>query len=91
MFAVDAESYQHSWSALKTLGIEAIQRGETVIDVSAWEHASSAHLAVLVFGWQRARKMKKTLTITGLNPTVQTLAELGGVTCIETGEPDAGH
>tara|TARA_B100000925_G_C21589899_1_gene295797 strand:+ start:272 stop:493 length:222 start_codon:yes stop_codon:yes gene_type:complete len=73
------------------MGISAIDQGESTIDVSAWTQASSAHLAVLVFWWQLARKSDRKLTLTGLNPTFKTLAELGGVTCIETGECDASH
>ena len=51
----------------------------------------SAHLAVMVYWWKSARAMNQSLTVTGLNPTFKTLAELGGVMCIETGEPHAGH
>ncbi|HAN81425.1 MAG: hypothetical protein CMD54_05285 [Gammaproteobacteria bacterium] len=91
MFSVDSESYNKSWTDLKSMGISAIDQGESTIDVSAWTQASSAHLAVLVFWWQLARKSDRKLTLTGLNPTFKTLAELGGVTCIETGECDASH
>jgi len=91
MFAVDSESYNRSWQDLKSIGISAIEKGENAIDLSAWTQASSAHLAVLVFWWQSARRSGRNLTLTGLNPTFKTLAELGGVTCIETGESDASH
>ncbi|MBH95756.1 MAG: hypothetical protein CMD87_00655 [Gammaproteobacteria bacterium] len=91
MFAVDSQSYHKSWTDLKSMGMSAIDRGESTIDVSAWTQASSAHLAVLVFWWQSARKSGHKLTLTGLNPTFKTLAELGGVTCIETGEFDASR
>ena len=91
MFVVDSESYYRSWTDLKSMGMSAIDRGESTIDVSAWTQASSAHLAVLVFWWQSARKSGHKLTLTGLNPTFKTLAELGGVTCIETGEFDASR
>jgi ABC-type transporter Mla MlaB component len=88
---MDGSAYTKSWSELKTLGVEAIKRGETEIDVSAWDQASSAHLAVMVYWWKSARAMNQSLTVTGMNPTFKTLAELGGVMCIETGESDAGH
>ena len=91
MFTVDSESYTRSWTDLKSMGISAIEQGEYTIDMSAWTQASSAHLAVLVFWWQSARKSGRNLTLTGLNPTFKTLVELGGVTCIEKGESDAGH
>ena len=91
MLMVDASAYAKPWTELKTLGVGAIQRGETVIDVSAWTEASSAHLAVMVYWWKSARAMNRSLTVTGLNPTFKTLADLGGVTCIEIGESDAGH
>lgn len=92
MFSVDSESYSTSWTELKALGLDAIRQGETVVDVSAWkEEASSAHLAVMVYWWQSAKKINRSVTVTGLNPTFKTLAELGGATCIETGEPDVGH
>ena len=91
MFVVDASAYDKPWTELKTLGVDAIRRGETAIDVSAWTEASSAHLAVMVYWWKSARAMEQSLTVTGLNPTFKTLAELGGVMCIETGESDAGH
>jgi ABC-type transporter Mla MlaB component len=88
---MDASAYTKSYSELKTLGVEAIKRGETEIDVSAWDQASSAHLAVMVYWWKSARVMNRSLTVTGMNLTFKTLAELGGVMCIETGESDAGH
>jgi len=88
---MDASAYTKSWSELKALGVEAIKRGETEIDVSAWDQASSAHLAVMVYWWKSARAMNQSLTVTGMNPTFKTLAALGGVMCIETGESDAGH
>jgi ABC-type transporter Mla MlaB component len=88
---MDASAYTKSYSELKTLGVEAIKRGETEIDVSAWDQASSAHLAVMVYWWEFARAMNRSLTVTGMNLTFKTLAELGGVMCIETGESDAGH
>ncbi len=91
MLVVDASAYAKPWVELKTLGVDAIRRGETAIDVSAWTEASSAHLAVMVYWWKSARAMEQSLTVTGLNPTFNTLAELGGVMCIETGESDAGH
>ena len=91
MLVVDASTYAMPWAELKTLGVDAIRRGETAIDVSAWTEASSAHLAVMVYWWKSARAMDQSLTVTGLNPTFKTLAELGGVMCIETGESDAGH
>ena len=91
MHIIDASDYTKSWSELKTLGVEAIKRGETEIDVSAWDQASSAHLAVMVYWWKSARATNQSLTVTGMNPTFKTLAELGGVMCIETGESDAGH
>ena len=91
MLVVDASAYAKPCVELKTLGVDAIRRGETVIDVSAWTEASSAHLAVMVYWWKSARTMDQSLTVTGLNPTFKTLAELGGVMCIETGEPNAGH
>jgi ABC-type transporter Mla MlaB component len=91
VYSVDASAYTKSWPELKSLGVEAIKRGETEIDVSAWERASSAHLAVMVYWWKSARAMNQSLTVTGMNPTFKTLAELGGVMCIETGESDAGH
>ena len=91
MYSVDASAYTKSWSELKTQGVEAVKRGETEIDVSAWDQASSAHLAVMVYWWKSARAMNQSLTVTGMNPTFMTLAELGGVMCIETGESDAGH
>ena len=91
MLVVDASAYAKPWAELKTLGVDAIRRGETAIDVSAWIEASSAHLAVMVYWWKSARAMEQSLTVTGLNPTFKTLAELGGVMCIETGESDAGH
>ena len=91
MLVVDASAYAKQWVELKTLGVDAIRRGETAIDVSAWTEASSAHLAVMVYWWKSARAMEQSLTVTGLNPTFKTLAELGGVMCIETGESDAGH
>jgi len=91
VFSVDASAYEKSWRELKSLGIDAVRRGETVIDVSAWDYASSAHLAVMVYWWKSARAMNQALTVTGMNPTFKTLAELGGVMCIETGESDAGH
>jgi ABC-type transporter Mla MlaB component len=91
MYTMDASAYTKSWSELKTLGVEAIKRGETEIDVSAWDQASSAHLAVMVYWWKSARAMNQSLTVTGMNSTFKTLAELGGVMCIETGESDAGH
>ncbi|MBE59142.1 MAG: hypothetical protein CMD66_07070 [Gammaproteobacteria bacterium] len=91
MFAVDSESYNRSWTELKSIGISAIELGESKIDVSAWTQASSAHLAVLVFWWQSARKSGRNLTLIGLNPTFKTLAELGGGSCIETGESHASY
>ena len=91
MLVVDASAYAKPWAELKMLGVDAIRRGETAIDVSAWTEASSAHLAVMVYWWKSARAMEQSLTVTGLNPTFKTLAELGGVMCIETGESDAGH
>jgi ABC-type transporter Mla MlaB component len=91
VITVDAAAYQKSWCELKLLGVDAIKSGETMIDVSAWEQASSAHLAVMVYWWKSARAMNRSLTVTGMNPTFKTLAELGGVMCIETGESDAGH
>ena len=91
MYTIDALAYTKPWSELKALGVEAIKRGETEIDVSAWDQASSAHLAVMVYWWKSARAMNQSLTVTGMNPTFKTLAELGGVMCIETGESDAGH
>ena len=91
MLVVDASAYAKPWAELKTLGVEAIRRGETAIDVSAWTETSSAHLAVMVYWWKSAREMDQSLIVTGLNPTFKTLAELGGVMCIETGESDAGH
>lgn len=91
MFVVDSESYYRSWTDLKSMGISAIEQGESIIDVSAWTQASSAHLAILVFWWQLARRSGRNLTVTGLNSTFKTLAELGGVTCIETGDPDASR
>mgnify|MGYP001253611138 FL=1 len=91
MFSVDSESYFKSWAELEELGLDAIRQGELVIDVSAWTEASSAHLAVMVYWWQSAKTIDRSVTVTGMNPTFKTLAELGGVTCIETGEPDAGH
>jgi ABC-type transporter Mla MlaB component len=91
VFSVDSESYSKPWAELKALGLDAIRKGELVIDVSAWTEASSAHLAVMVYWWQSAKTIDRSVTVTGMNPTFKTLAELGGVTCIETGEPDAGH
>ena len=91
MLVVDVSAYAKPWAELKTLGVDAIRRGETAIDVSLWTEASSAHLAVMVYWWKSARAMDQSLTVTGLNPTFKTLAELGGVMCIETGESDAGH
>ena len=91
MYTIDALAYIKSWPELKALGVEAIKRGETEINVSAWDQASSAHLAVMVYWWKSARAMNQSLTVTGMNPTFKTLAELGGVMCIETGESDAGH
>ena len=91
MLVVDVSAYTKPWAELKTLGVDAIRRGETAIDVSVWTEASSAHLAVMVYWWKSARAMDQSLTVTGLNPTFKTLAELGGVMCIETGESDAGH
>ena len=91
MFVVDAGAYAKPWAELKTLGVEAVRRGETAIDVSAWTEASSAHLAVMVYWWKFARAMDQSFTVAGLNPTFKTLAKLGGVMCIETGESDAGH
>ena len=91
MLTVDASTFKKPWSELKALGADAVKNGETVIDVSAWEQASSAHLAVLVYWWKSARAMNRSLTLTGMNPTFKTLAELGGVMCIETGESDAGN
>lgn len=91
MLIVEASAYAKQWAELKTLGLDAIQRGETAIDVSAWTEASSAHLAVMVYWWKSARSMNQSLIVTGLNPIFKTLAELGGVICIETGESDAGH
>ena len=91
MLVVDVSAYAKPWAELKTLGVDAIRRGETAIDVSAWTEASSAHLAVMVYWWKSARAMDQSLTVTGLNPTFKTLAKLGGVMCIETGESDAGH
>ena len=91
VLVVDASAYAKPCVELKTLGVDAIRRGETAIDVSAWTEASSAHLAVMVYWWKYARAMDQSLTVTGLNPTFKTLAELGGVMCIETGESNAGH
>ena len=91
MFAVDSESYNKSWTELKSIGISAIEQGESKIDVSAWTEASSAHLAVLVFWWQSARKSGRNLRLIGLNPTFKTLAALGGVTCVEKGESHASY
>ena len=91
MYIIDALAYTKSWPELKALCVEAIKRGETEIDVSTWDQASSAHLAVMVYWWKSARAMNQSLTVTGMNPTFKTLAELGGVMCIETGESDAGH
>jgi len=91
VYIIDSLAYRKPWSELKSLGVDAIKRGETEIDVSAWNQASSAHLAVMVFWWKSARAMNQSLTVTGMNPTFKTLAELGGVMCIETGESDAGH
>ena len=91
MLIVEASAYAKQWAELKTLGLDAIQRGETAINVSAWTEASSAHLALMVYWWKSAHAMNQSLKVTGLNPTFKTLAELGGVMCIETGESDAGH
>lgn len=91
MRAVNLDDYEKSWSDIKKFGVEAIDKGVDSIDLNAWTEASSAHLAVLVFWWQVARSRGQSLKIIGMNPAFKTLAKLGGVSCIETGEPDAGH
>ena len=91
MWAVTADDFVRPWDQLRELGLSAIGRGETEIDLSAWDQATSAHLAVLVFWWQAADRSGARLVFSGLNPTFKQLAALGGVTCIETGERDAGH
>ena len=91
MWAVTAEDFSKPWAQLKQLGLEAIAQGQTEISLAAWPQASSAHLAVLVCWWQAADARGSTLVFSGLNPTFRQLAALGGVTCIETGERDAGH
>lgn len=91
MVAFAAEDYGLPWSALKQKGLDAIKTGETVFDLSRWEHASSAHLAVLVLWWKQARTAGRTLEFVGLNDTFGQLANLGGVTFIQTGVQDAGH
>ena len=91
MWAVNPDDYEKSWAKIKQLGVEAIDQGAESVDITAWTEASSAHLAVLVFWWQIAKSRNRVLKITGMNPAFKTLAELGGVSCIETGEPDAGH
>ncbi len=91
MWAVTASHYDKSWPELKKFGIEAINEGANSIDLTAWSDASCAHLAVVYYWWQAAKSRGLTLKITGMNSTFQTLAELGGLSFIETGEPDAGH
>ncbi|MEK9556510.1 MAG: hypothetical protein VW313_11825, partial [Gammaproteobacteria bacterium] len=61
MLTVDASTFKKPWSELKALGADAVKNGETVIDVSAWEQATSAHLAVLVYWWKSARAMDRSL------------------------------
>ncbi len=91
MWAVTASDYDKSWLEIKNFGVEAINEGANSIDLAAWSDASSAHLAVICFWWQTARSRGLTLKITGMNATFKTLAELGGLSFIETGELDAGQ
>lgn len=91
MWVVTADDFTKPWDQLKTIGLAAIAEGETEIDLAAWDQATSAHLAVLVFWWHAADRSGTRLVFSGLNPTFKQLAALGGVTCIETGERDAGH
>ena len=76
MFSVDSESYSKPWAELKALGLDAIRQGELVIDVSAWTEASSAHLAVMVYWWQSAKTIDRSVTVTGMNHTFKTLARV---------------
>lgn len=91
MWRVVASDFNLPWAELKSKGLVELARGTTHIDVSEWTEASSAHLAVLVYWWQSAQKTGQTLVFSGLNPTFQQLASLGGVDFIQTGEADAGH
>jgi|TARA_B110000503_G_C6899562_1_gene310128 ABC-type transporter Mla MlaB component len=91
VWVLKKSDYLTPWPTLKKYGVEAIVAGETTIDVSAWTEASTAHLAVLVLWWREAQSRGTRLNFLGLNSTFQTLAELGGVQFIETGEVDAGH
>ena len=90
-WVVSAEDFAADWAGLKQRGLDAVARGVTEIDLAAWTDASSAHLAVLVCWWQSADGRGQPLMFLHMNPTFQQLAALGGVTCIETGERDAGH
>lgn len=91
MWCPDAALFEASWTALKQAGEQAVARGETAVDLTAWEHASSAHLAVILHWWHCARSVGQPLSVQGLNPTFKTLASLGGVDFIYTGASDAGH
>ncbi len=91
MWRLAASDYDLDWAALKAKGLAQIDAGVGTIDLSEWTKASSAHLAILVFWWQSARARGHSLAFSGLNPTFQQLAALGGVEFIQTGEADAGH
>ncbi len=91
MWCPNSSDYQLTWAQLKAKGLAQIEQGENTIDLTEWAHATSAHLALLVYWWQAAHARGQSLRFTGLNPTFQQLAELGGVTFIQTGEADAGH
>ena len=79
------------WIDLKRLGKSKIDQGVTGLDFSAWDDATSAHLAIILTWWNYASYCNCKIEITGLNETFTTLAKLGGVEFLVTGAEDVGH
>tara|TARA_B100000575_G_C22843913_1_gene494383 strand:- start:257 stop:535 length:279 start_codon:yes stop_codon:yes gene_type:complete len=83
--------YELPWIDLKLLGLTAIDQGAKELNLSTWDQASSAHLAVILVWWNYSIKKTNGVKVTGLNETFKTLAKLGGVAFLFAETEDVGH
>lgn len=83
--------YSLSCTTLKNMGKTKIDQGVTEFNFSAWDDATSPHLAIILVWVNYAHEQNYKIKISGLNGTFLTLARLGGVEQLVTGAENVGN
>ncbi|MBQ5949458.1 lipid asymmetry maintenance protein MlaB [Massilia sp. ST3] len=78
MLSLDALTFQTARSALEQ-GAQAIQAGETVLDLGGVQSADSSGVAMLLAWQRRAQAAGQSLSFINVPENVRTLAALYGV------------